>query len=850
MRRLRPRGFSPRVDGLESRRLLSVAVAEVLNKSSYNINFDFRWTPSSPWSAYTEAPGQGEIFSTSYSSSLTPQVLYNTSTAANSQVTVNLVQGYGQWNGSGAPPASAASLYEFQNTSTGLQLYFVAPPTPTQAVVEVLNQSNYTITFQFRWSSSSSWSTYTEGPGQGEIFWTTYSSSLVPQALYDATTSPGSQLDVTLAQGYGQWTGTGTPPASAASLYTFQNNAGGVTLYYGSAAPAPTPSPAPNAIPNGNWSGYVAAANLSSQPAGSVTYVAGTWNVPSVSGPSSGTYDSSTWVGIDGYGNQTVEQLGTEQDMVNGQPVYRAWWEMYSSGAGQPEQIIPGMIIGPGDSITATVQYITSGAHAGQYYMTMVDNSRSNDSFSTYQTSASTQSPLAQGSCAEWIMEAPSVNGQISQTPNFSPVRFTNASVTINGSTGPINSPSWQSAALNLVQNGTPIDTTSTLGGSGGSFTVTCSSGVSAGVQSGTAVGTGVQQQGSVNPQVIVVGKLGTPTPTPAGDLSVGGQLYLDQNGDGAFDAGDIPLAGRAVYLDVNNSGVYAPGDPTAVTGADGRYALTAPGYGVEYTVRLANYAGESTNGAPGGGSAVLLIPNQGGATVDLAVVQGDTVQPLTASAHPFGTGPADAATAEITALYTTILGRAPDSAGLASWVGALRGGWSLAQVAEAFFHSPQYETRQVAAYYDNYLGRDGSAAEVASWVNYMQSTGASAESVAALFLTCPAYNARHAADADFIESLYTNVLDRPATAADMSSWEGYFQAGGGRAFMVQAALQAAETLAVEADYTIFLGRPADPAGLAAALATLQHGWTLADLASYFVSTPEFAKRAAAAVTG
>ncbi len=121
--------FLPFVDDLESRQLLSVAVVEILNKSTYNVAFDFRWTPSSSWSVVTEAPGQGELFWTGYSSALTPQALYNTTSSSSSQILVNLAQGYGQWNGTGTPPASAAQLYQFQNTATGVLLYGV-PTSP------------------------------------------------------------------------------------------------------------------------------------------------------------------------------------------------------------------------------------------------------------------------------------------------------------------------------------------------------------------------------------------------------------------------------------------------------------------------------------------------------------------------------------------------------------------------------------------------------------------------------------------------------------------------------------------------------------------------------------------------
>ena len=143
----------------------------------------------------------------------------------------------------------------------------------------------------------------------------------------------------------------------------------------------------------------MAATNLSQLQVNSVSAVYGSWNVPTVTGPSSGTNCSSVWVGIDGDGNGTVEQVGTDQWVVNGHPMYRAWWEMMSSGIGQPEQVITSMIVKPGDSITASVQYIASGAYAGEFHLSIVNNSRPNDSFNIYAISSQYQSPLAQREC-------------------------------------------------------------------------------------------------------------------------------------------------------------------------------------------------------------------------------------------------------------------------------------------------------------------------------------------------------------------------------------------------------------------------------------------------------------------
>ena len=219
----------------------------------------------------------------------------------------------------------------------------------------------------------------------------------------------------------------------------------------------------------------MAATSLTDPQADSVTAVSGSWIVPTVSASSTrGTSDSSVWVGIDGYDDSTVEQIGTSQNVVNGTAVYDVWWEMYSSGKQQPEQVVSSMTIDPGDSISASVQYISSGAHAGDFYLTITDNSRPDDSFSIYVSSAQTQSPTAEQNSAEWIVESPTVGNNVADLANFGTVTFTSASATINGVTGSIGNSGWQSQAINIASGfGSLEDTTSTLVDSGSSFTVT-----------------------------------------------------------------------------------------------------------------------------------------------------------------------------------------------------------------------------------------------------------------------------------------------------------------------------------------------------------------------------------------
>ena len=236
--------------------------------------------------------------------------------------------------------------------------------------------------------------------------------------------------------------------------------------------------------PGGNWSGYAAETNLSQPQPNSVTKVSGSWIVPTVTGPSTGKTYSCVWVGIDGNNKSsgTVEQLGTEEDVNNGHPDYYAWWEMFPA---QP-YTISSMKVEPGDSITASVQYITWGAHAGQFHLSIVDKT-SNHSFSKYARSSQYQSPLAaQRSSAEWIVEAPGV--PTLPLADFGSVTFTNASAVINGVSGPINDSNWQHERMLICHTVALLDKTSVLVDLGTSFVVAYNSSAANAVSAGPAL--------------------------------------------------------------------------------------------------------------------------------------------------------------------------------------------------------------------------------------------------------------------------------------------------------------------------------------------------------------------------
>ena len=162
-----------------------------------------------------------------------------------------------------------------------------------------------------------------------------------------------------------------------------------------------------------NWSGYAVLGSA-------FTSASATWIVPTVNctGVTQDQYASS-WVGLDGYNSNSVEQIGTDSDCVGSSPNYYAWFEFYPA----PSYLAPLPVTG-GDLITASVVYNPSN---GQFTLTITDNA------SGTFTKSSTVSN-AQRSSAEWILEAPCcTHGGMLPLSNFGTANF-GPSFTLEGS--------------------------------------------------------------------------------------------------------------------------------------------------------------------------------------------------------------------------------------------------------------------------------------------------------------------------------------------------------------------------------------------------------------------------------
>jgi hypothetical protein len=190
---------------------------------------------------------------------------------------------------------------------------------------------------------------------------------------------------------------------------------------------------------------------------GGFSSVSASWVQPAIQSGDSTDSLASVWVGLDGDGSNTVEQLGTQAENYYGSVSYQAWWEMYPAD----EVLIPGMTITPGDTMTASVTTDGNG-----YFTLSMSDETTGDSYYSTQYSAD-----AEDYSAEVIAEAPTDAVTDTEYPlaDFGTVYFTNCA--IDGQ--PISDSDWNQLDMVDSDSGATLATTSALGTDGASFSVT-----------------------------------------------------------------------------------------------------------------------------------------------------------------------------------------------------------------------------------------------------------------------------------------------------------------------------------------------------------------------------------------
>lgn len=149
-----------------------------------------------------------------------------------------------------------------------------------------------------------------------------------------------------------------------------------------------------------NWGGYIAQ--------GSFTSISGSWTMPTVTCNSTNDL-YAPWIGIDGYGSQTVEQTGVQVDCSSGRPEYSGWYEMYPAAP-----VYFNNSVAAGDTFTASV--VGSGS---SYTLKLSDTTKG-------WTQTATKSLNAEDASAEAVIESPT-----GSYPSFNDQHF--SGITVDG---------------------------------------------------------------------------------------------------------------------------------------------------------------------------------------------------------------------------------------------------------------------------------------------------------------------------------------------------------------------------------------------------------------------------------
>jgi hypothetical protein len=193
-----------------------------------------------------------------------------------------------------------------------------------------------------------------------------------------------------------------------------------------------------------NWASYIAASDLI-HPQQVVTGVRASWVVPTVNVSAVNNTFTAVWIGIGGYFDNTLIQVGTEQDSFGDRGDYFAWFELLPQFA----ITIDTIAVSPGDQMNASIQLVNPITDQWSIYLEDVTTGQAFQNtvfYSSYRLSA------------EWIVERPTTGRQLSTLADVGTVVFNDCQATVGGQNGSISRfPSIQSVMYEMVHNTTGI---------------------------------------------------------------------------------------------------------------------------------------------------------------------------------------------------------------------------------------------------------------------------------------------------------------------------------------------------------------------------------------------------------
>ena len=349
--------------------------------------------------------------------------------------------------------------------------------------------------------------------------------------------------------------------------------------------------------------------------------------------------------------------------------------------------------------------------------------------------------------------------------------------------------------------------------------------------------------------------------PTPAAQvatLAATGQvdqIVTTGNGDDLITvAGD-----QNVFIDAGNGNdtiITGNGNNTVVAGAGNNYVKTGSGTdtvilsgsnhadvvdtGEGFDVVQLDGARDDYSFAVGNNYSVNLTGNQTALISNaefLTFTNGDTV----ALAH-------SEAEAVALRMYEGILGRDVDAYGAKGFIEAVNSGSTLTDIADTFLNSAEFsdavKATDINELYQAMLGRNADDAGLAGWQAVLASGGSMTDVAAAIALSAEA-QAFDQSNANFVSSLYSNVLGRDADDAGLQGWVSMLVSGASRADVANGIVGSLEASSksdsdfIDTLYQSALGRDADEAGKAGWMQVLANGGTHAEVALGIVGSAE-----------
>lgn len=320
---------------------------------------------------------------------------------------------------------------------------------------------------------------------------------------------------------------------------------------------------------------------------------------------------------------------------------------------------------------------------------------------------------------------------------------------------------------------------------------------------------------------------------------SITGIVFTDNNGNGTFDTGDTALGGHTVIANVDGTGKLDASNPSAITDANGNYALTGVPTDKAYLIEDLSASGTAL-----ASQSVQVTAGQISKNVNLAEAPHNSTISGTVFNDLNVNGKLDAGEPGIAGrtVFLNIDGTGQPDAGNPSTTTDAHGSFTFTGLAPG-----QYTVSEVITP-DHGVALTSATQSVTVAVNGTQTVNlgdALTSTLAPLPISTIPITAANATTA-YIDGIYQHLLGRAPGPVDLSYWTSKMTSGAPRAAVATGVWDSPEHRALEIDqfYQTFLDRAADPAGKTYWLGAFTQPWgTEKNVIATFVTSNEYASR-------